>query len=171
MLVRAINHSDASAWERMRQLLWPSAPGEHAGEIARFFSGDRRNPAEVLLAIDERGRAIGFAELSIRPDAEGCDSGRIAYLEGWFVESSARRQGVGAALVKAAEEWGRQQHCTELASDAELANAASTAAHKALGFPLLASRFRRAVCSGRRASVRTSKSRSPRDQAAVLCHG
>lgn len=106
MLVRAINDSDASAWERMRQLLWPSVPGEHAGEIARFFSGDRRNPAEVLLAIDERGRAIGFAELSIRPYAEGCDSGRIAYLEGWFVESSARRQGVGAALVKAAEEWG-----------------------------------------------------------------
>ena len=134
MLVRVVNQSDATAWERMRQTLWPAAAGEHAGEIARFFSGDRRDPAEVLMAIDESGRAIGFAEVSIRPSAEGCNSGRVAYLEGWFVESSVRRQGVGTALVKAAEVWGRSQNCTELASDVELGNAASAAAHKALGF-------------------------------------
>lgn len=134
MVVRAINRSDAPAWERMRQTLWPSAAGEHAGEIARFFSGDRRDPAEVLIAIEESGRAIGFAELSIRPTAEGCDSGRVAYLEGWFVEPSVQRQGVGTALVHAAEVWGRRQGCTELASDVELGNGASEAAHKALGF-------------------------------------
>jgi aminoglycoside 6'-N-acetyltransferase I len=134
MLVRAIEHSDAPAWERMRQTLWPSAAGEHAGEIARFFAGDRRDPTEVLIALEESGRAIGFAELSIRSSAEGCESGRVAYLEGWFVEPSYRRHGVGTALVKAAETWGRNQNCTELASDAELENVASAAAHRASGF-------------------------------------
>jgi aminoglycoside 6'-N-acetyltransferase I len=134
MLVRVIAHSDAPAWERMRQTLWPSAAGEHAGEIARFFSGDRRDPLEVLLAIEDSGRAVGFAELSIRQSAEGCYSGRVAYLEGWFVEPAARRRGVGSALVKAAEAWGRDQGCTELASDVELGNTASAAAHSALGF-------------------------------------
>ena len=118
----------------MRQSLWPSAPGEHAGEIDAFFQGDRRNPAEVFLAIFDEGRAIGFAEVSIRPYAEECYSGRVAYLEGWFVEETSRGQGVGAALVAAVEEWGRAQGCTELASDADIENAASAAAHRSLGF-------------------------------------
>lgn len=118
----------------MRQALWPSSPGEHAGEIARFFGGDREDPAQVFIACDDSGDPIGFAELSIRPYAEGCYSGRVAYLEGWFVEPAARRKGVGAALVKAAEDWGRTAGCTELASDAEIGNEASASAHRALGF-------------------------------------
>lgn len=134
MHVRPVQQSDAADWERMRQALWPSAVGEHAGEIEGFFDGDRPNPAEVLIAIDESGRAIAFAELSIRPYAEGCYSGRVAYLEGWYVEGPARGKGVGGALVKAAEEWARAQGCTELASDSAIGNAASVSAHESLGF-------------------------------------
>jgi aminoglycoside 6'-N-acetyltransferase I len=109
----------------MRQALWPSDPGEHAGEIAAFFAGDRRNPAEVLLAFDDDGEAIGFAEISIRP---------YAFLEGWFVEEEHRRRDVGAALVAAVERWGRNQGCTELASDTGIDNLDSAAAHRAVGF-------------------------------------
>lgn len=134
MLIRAVNQEDAPDWERMRQSLWPSAPGEHAREIAAFFGGDRRNPAEVFVAFDDAGHAIGFAEVSIRPYAEECYSGRVAYLEGWFVEESNRRKGVGRALVAAAEGWGRRQGCTELASDADVHNLASAEAHRLLGF-------------------------------------
>jgi hypothetical protein len=90
MIVRSIQQSDSADWERMRQQLWPSPTGEHAAEIEFFFKGDRRNPAEVQIAIDESGRASGFGELSIRPYAEECYSGRVAYLEGWFVEGSHR---------------------------------------------------------------------------------
>jgi aminoglycoside 6'-N-acetyltransferase I len=142
MLIRLIQPSDAADWERMRQALWPSEPGEHAEEIASFFAGDRRDPAEVLLAIDGSGRAIGFAEVSIRQYAEGCDSDRVAYLEGWFVEEAQRRKRVGAALVAAVEAWGRAQGCTELASDTEIDNTGSAAAHRALGF----SEVERIVC-------------------------
>jgi aminoglycoside 6'-N-acetyltransferase I len=126
----------------MRQALWPSDPGEHAEEIASFFAGDRRDPAEVLLAIDDSGRAIGFAEVSIRQYAEGCVSDRVAYLEGWFVEEGQRRKGVGAALVAAVEAWGRAQGCPELASDTGIDNTVSTAAHRSLGF----SEVERIVC-------------------------
>lgn len=118
----------------MRQTIWPSRPGEHAQEIALFFNANSKGPLAVLIARDEYGEAIGFAELSIRPYAEECYSGRVAYLEGWFVEATARRRGVGAALVKAAEEWGRSVGCTEFASDTEIENEVSVAAHKALGF-------------------------------------
>ncbi len=94
-IVRPVERGEAPDWERMREALWPSPAGEHAGEIERYFSGDRRIAAEVLLAIGPDGRAIGFAELSIRPYAEGC---------------------------------------AEFASDADPGNAASLAAHLALGF-------------------------------------
>lgn len=118
----------------MRQALWPSVPGEHAAEIAAFFDGNRSNPAEVFLAVDSKRRCVGFAEASIRAYAEECYSGRVAYLEGWFVEESHQRRGVGAALLQAVERWGREMGCTELGSDAAINNLSSQAAHLALGF-------------------------------------
>lgn len=147
MKVRPVRESDAAAWERMRQAFWPSEPGEHAGVIAAFFAGDRRNPAETMIAIDDSGRAIGFAEVAIRPYAEGCEFGRVAYLEGWFVVEAHRRSGVGTTLVRAVEAWGRTQNCTELGSDAALDNDVSAAAHVALGFSVTGriTCFRRAL--------------------------
>lgn len=118
----------------MRNELWPSPAGEHTGEIASFFSGRRENPAEVLMALDESGLPIGFVELSLRRDAEGCYSGGVAYIEGWYVSPQYRRRGIGTALLRAAETWGRDQHCREIASDAEIFNEQSIAAHKAAGF-------------------------------------
>ena len=90
-------------------------------------------PLEVLIAFE--GEApVGFVELSIRPYAEGCQTDRVAFLEGWYVVPEARRKGVGRALVEAAERWGVTQGCTEFGSDALLDNTVSAAAHQALGF-------------------------------------
>lgn len=119
----------------MRQALWPEdAEGEHAEEIEEFFSGRSKEPLAVLIAEGESGRLIGIAELSIRTSAEGCRTDRVAYLEGWFVMPESRRQGVGRALIAAAEEWGRAYDCDELASDTQPENEASVAAHRAAGF-------------------------------------
>jgi aminoglycoside 6'-N-acetyltransferase I len=118
----------------MRSALWPDGADDHAKEIAQYFSSPRTNPLEVLLACSGSGVPIGFVELSIRPYAAGCATNRVAFVEGWFVGPQYRGQGTGAALMKAAEEWGRANRCTELASDTELHNDGSIAAHKALGF-------------------------------------
>jgi aminoglycoside 6'-N-acetyltransferase I len=105
--VRHATPEDAAAWLAMRRVLWPETDdGEHADEIERYFRGDVREPAAVLLAEEGDGRAIGFAELSIRPYAEGCRSDRVAYLEGWWVAPGGRRRGVGRALVEAAVRLG-----------------------------------------------------------------
>jgi aminoglycoside 6'-N-acetyltransferase I len=58
----------------------------------------------------------------------------VAYLEGWYVDSDMRRQGVGAALIRSAEDWARAKGLHEFASDAQLANAVSQEAQVALGF-------------------------------------
>ncbi|MEO8431495.1 MAG: GNAT family N-acetyltransferase [Acidobacteriota bacterium] len=133
--VRPAEREDAAAWLGMRQALWPEdAEGEHAEEIEEFFSGRSKEPLAVLIAEGESGRLIGIAELSIRTSAEGCRTDRVAYLEGWFVMPESRRQGVGRALIAAAEEWGRAYDCDELASDTQPENEASVAAHRAAGF-------------------------------------
>ncbi|HLY64244.1 MAG TPA: GNAT family N-acetyltransferase, partial [Chloroflexota bacterium] len=118
----------------MRQELWPAAAGEHAAEIQHFFDGLDNRLAEVLMVLDRGGHPVGFAELAIRSHADCCESNRIGYLEGWFVDSRFRRQGAGRALVEAAEQWARNQGCKEFASDTEIENEASAAAHQALGF-------------------------------------
>ena len=133
--VRSAKPVDAAAWLQLRHALWPGhSAAEHRAEIDRFFAGDAREPLAVLLAEDGTGCPVGFAELSIRAYAEGCSTDGVAYLEGWFVVPNARGQGVGRALIEAAEQWGRAQGCRELASDAEPDNEVSAAAHRALGF-------------------------------------
>lgn len=134
--VREAVPGDAAAWERMRTALWPDADaGEHAEEIARYFAGDfPRGPWLALVAEAEDGAVVGFAEVATRPYAEGCTTSPVAYLEGWWVDTTYRKHGVGAALIAAAEQWGPAQGCAEFASDAEVDNDVSRSAHEACGF-------------------------------------
>lgn len=133
--VRPATPQDAPAWLALRQALWPEEDsGYHEREIAEYFAGRLREPLAALLALDPAGIPVGFVELSIRTYAEDCRTDNVGYLEGWYVAPEARRQGIGRALVQAAEQWARDQGCTEFASDALLDNEASAAAHRALGF-------------------------------------
>ena len=134
LVIRPIEPADAVVWERMRTALWPDDSGSHSADIARFFSPQRNEPLEVLLACSGSGAPLGFVELSIRPHAVGCTSDRVAFVEGWYVDLGHRRRGVGTALMRAAEEWGRANRCTELGSDTQVWNESSIDAHKALGF-------------------------------------
>ena len=50
------------------------------------------------------------------------------------MEAAHRQKGIGAALVRAAEEWARAEGCTEFGSDTGIHNELSVTAHLALGF-------------------------------------
>lgn len=133
--IRPAERSHAAAWLQMRHALWPEGSvEEHAIEIERFFGGQAREPLAVLIAEDEAGAPLGFAELSVRAYAEDCSTDRVGFLEGWYVTPEARRRGVGGRLVLASEDWARTQGCREFASDAVLDNTVGIAAHRALGF-------------------------------------
>jgi aminoglycoside 6'-N-acetyltransferase I len=76
----------------------------------------------------------GFIEVGARSIADGCGTSPVAYIEGWFVDLDRRKQGVGRALVRAAEDWARMRGFQEIASDAEITNVGSQRAHVALGY-------------------------------------
>jgi hypothetical protein len=80
----------AGRWAEMRSRLWPDEDAEDLLRGAEaYFSGGVAHLVEVLLARDPEGAVVGFAELSIRPYAEGCVSSRVAFLEGWYVEADS----------------------------------------------------------------------------------
>jgi aminoglycoside 6'-N-acetyltransferase I len=88
----------------------------------------------VFVALLEDQRAVGFIEIRLRDCAESANSSPVAYIEGWFVLAECRRQGVGKALVEAAENWALASGCTEMASDTQIENTLSIAAHERLGY-------------------------------------
>jgi aminoglycoside 6'-N-acetyltransferase I len=118
----------------MRAALWPDgSAAEHAQDVHNYFAHARG--AIAFLAFDADGKAVGFAEATVRSDyVNGTDTSPVGFLEGWYVDPSRRSLGVGRALVAAVEQWTRQQGCSELASDAWLDNVASQRAHAACGF-------------------------------------
>ena len=92
-------------------------------------------PAAVFVAEAEDGRIIGFLEVGLRSHADGCDPAQpVGFVEGWFVLEASRNQGVGRALMRAAENWARQRGAIEMASDSWITQEDSHRAHEALGF-------------------------------------
>jgi aminoglycoside 6'-N-acetyltransferase I len=131
--VRPLRATEYGAWLALRERLWPeSARDLLTREQLDIIADSERNA--VLVAGTPGGPLIGFIELAIRDWAEGCDTQPVGYIEGWYVEPAYRRTGVGRRLVEAGEAWARGRGCTEMGSDADLANDTSHRAHRALGY-------------------------------------
>jgi aminoglycoside 6'-N-acetyltransferase I len=114
-------------------LLWPECSvRDHRLDTGRIL----KNTAEEIVFVADRGDAglAGFVEARMRPYADGCDTSPVGFVEGWFVDADVRRRGFGAKLISAAEVWAISRGCLEIASDTELHNEVSRAAHAGLGF-------------------------------------
>ena len=133
MIIRSVTPTDGEAWLDLRSTLWPDSRHAHKGEIAGCFS-NLSDSSVCVVAEEEGGGLVGFAEIGLRAYAEGCLSSPVGYLEGIFVLPAHRGRGVGRALVRAGERWAAGRGCTEMASDRELGNEASGFFHEALGY-------------------------------------
>lgn len=93
-----------------------------------------RGDTAVIVAVRADGSLCGFVEVGERTNADGCESGPVAYVEGWYVDPDVRRQHVGSRLIEGAESFARSRGHRELASDTEWDNVISQQAHRRLGF-------------------------------------
>lgn len=131
--IRQFLETDDTEWRRLRHTLWPATTdADHETDLREY----KRDPATHVIFVAERtdGTLAGFAEVRLRSHVDACVTSPVAFLEGWYVDLAERRQGVGRALLEAAEAWARARNCQEFGSDAELDNLMGRAAHRALGF-------------------------------------
>ncbi len=130
--IRPLRGADVPVWGQLRRLLWPDyLNGEEDRDCASILAAPDRFAAFVSEIEDE---VVGFIDVSLRPIVDGCETSPVGYIEGWYVKSEFRRQGVGRQLVHAAEEWARSRGCTEMGSDSLLSNVDGQRAHVQLGY-------------------------------------
>ena len=139
--VRLAAAPDCDRIAAMCAALWPDATAEeHRQEVAAKLAGEATSTLPIAILVAERPdhHLCGFLEVGLRSHADGCDTRNpVGFLEGWFVDADARRQGVGRALVAAAEQWARARGCVEMASDTWLDDDISQHAHQALGYEVV----------------------------------
>jgi aminoglycoside 6'-N-acetyltransferase I len=132
MKIRPLELSDFDEWLRMRYLLWPEHDSEELRTEMEEIKADPRQP--VFVAERPTGGLAGFLEASIHHDTYGTDTRPVGYIEGWYVDSDLRRQGVGGELMAAAEAWASNLGFKEMASDCEIDNWISLQAHLSHGY-------------------------------------
>jgi aminoglycoside 6'-N-acetyltransferase I len=130
--IRRIVEADRAGWVRMRDALWPGSFSDHDAETRDYFENQRDAP--IVFVAENDLSVVGFLELDFRKYAPGCASSPVPFIEGWYVEPALQRRGIGRALVAAAEAWAVSAGHYEIGSDAEIDNAGSIAAHRALGY-------------------------------------
>ncbi len=130
-VIRRAQNEDKNDWFRMRKCVWPDAPDEYLNFDMDDILASDKNAVFIALVED---RSVGMIETQIREYGEGCETSPVGYVEGWFVQDNLRGKGIAGALTQAAENWAREQGCTEMASDTWLDNEASIRAHVKLGY-------------------------------------
>ena len=110
---------------------WGSSPppaDEIASSVERIMAGD---DGEFLLGAVE-DEAAGVCQVRFRwsvwKSAEDC------WLEDLYVRETARRSGLGRALVEAALERARERGCRRIELDVNEDNSAARALYEACGF-------------------------------------
>ena len=134
--IRRATAADKPEWMRMRLALWPDGTVEMFSAEMDVMLADPLSPVFLAVRPDAGASAAlgGFLEAGTRKYAEGGESSPVGYIEGWYVDADLRGQGIGKALMQAAEDWARDLGLTEMGSDTWLDNEASIRAHIRLGY-------------------------------------
>lgn len=103
---------------------------------ARAFIRERLEAGDslILLALDERGQAVGFTQLY--PTFSSVRMRRVWTLNDLFVEPTVRGQGVGRALMEAARQHAEAAGVVALALATEKDNHAAKALYESLDYQI-----------------------------------
>jgi aminoglycoside 6'-N-acetyltransferase I len=132
---------DQAEWLRLRLELWPECPSEQQElEMGTVLADADR--AAVFVSPAQAGGLAGFVEIALRSWHEGCAGSPVGKVEALYVAPEQRDQGVGAALLGAAEARAVSRGCRSIAADAAVDNEKGRALHKRLGYEETGTRVR-----------------------------
>ena len=126
--IRPARVDDAADIARLAtELGYPSSETQMRDRIARLLQSD----AYFLVVAEQDSQVIGWIAAERRLLLE---SGERADIVGLIVTESARRGGVGEALVKAAEQWAMQQGLDTMAVRSSIARLESHPFYERVGY-------------------------------------
>ena len=137
-----MRREDASAIAVLAgQLGYPSTPEQVERRLAEV---ERHASAAALVAEGEDGRLVGWGHVYI---VHGIESDAHAEVGGLVVDESARRSGVGRALMEAIERWAVAQGLREVALRSNVVRHYAHAFYRGLGYecPKTQHRFRKRI--------------------------
>ncbi|MBI2780684.1 MAG: GNAT family N-acetyltransferase [Chloroflexi bacterium] len=113
---------------------WRAMSVSAIAESRRFWQ--EREPRDVALVADADGRVVGMVELWLRrpKDPNNARVPRVEAHLGISVASAARGQGVGTALMLAAEEWARAHGADRMDLGVDAANEGAKRLYERLGY-------------------------------------
>lgn len=90
--------------------------------------------ARTFVAIDDSDAVVGFlVAKKVQPTLSFLQPRCICHVGTIVVAHHARRQGIGAAMIKAAEQWAREIHANELRLEVFEFNTGAIALYESMG--------------------------------------
>jgi ribosomal protein S18 acetylase RimI-like enzyme len=124
----ALAELDAAAWTPESGFPSVMRPGD--GRQAPFFDTD--HPPEAHLVAELDGRVAGYIRL--RPPTQLPENAHVLQVQGLAVDPSARRRGIAAALLSAAERHARERGARKLSLRVLGSNEPAIRLYEKLGF-------------------------------------
>lgn len=128
-MIEKINNKNKVEFESLLNKFW-------RGVTLEDCKKDAKTTAQFAYRLNNK--LVGLLTCSIKREyVAGCDTNKVAYLEGLYVLPKYRKQKIATQLIKHFELWASKKGCTELASDLELTNKASLQFHNKMGFEVV----------------------------------
>jgi GNAT superfamily N-acetyltransferase len=126
--IRPAGDGDVASLAALTLELGYAAQSDAIAGRLRAVATDAR---QALLVAEQNGAVVGWLQIN---DSVALESGRRAEIVGLVVSASVRRQGVGRALVAAAEDWARARGIDRLVVRSNLTRSESHRFYPDIGF-------------------------------------
>ncbi len=129
--IREMTETDRSTWARMYREIYPD---DHIDGLNAEISRILRSSDRWGFCVQEGVQTLGFAEVSIRPFANGCRSHPVPFLEAIWCDPRYRKAGVARALLDYVEDFVKAHGYSEIGSDVLQENSQGLEVHERFGF-------------------------------------